>query len=236
MTRKRTPVRMARLVAQWRASGAPRRHSRGSTESRRGPFGIGAANCRAPPRRRTPRQRRPRSCRCTWRRTRRRRCLRSCSAAESDYRFGPPRRPSWSGPRWRRSARRADDLAGGPHLSGDRGHGLAAIHRRLVRPGARALHAGPALGPPFSVSESARGSAEDSRVGSIGLLGALQAARARHVRLADRARPRAGRNGQRRSPALVVGHGCVAHAAASLVRACRVSACRGCCTAVATDL
>jgi hypothetical protein len=108
---------MARLVAQWRASGAsqggirapasdpdvdvlvlvPQTIDRCAADGRL----VGGAHVRARAARGGPAG------------------GRSCSAGASACSFGPARRRTWSGPRCQRSARRADDLAGRPHLSGD---------------------------------------------------------------------------------------------------------------------
>ena len=118
---------------------------------------------------------------------------------------------------YRRSVRSADDFAGGPDLSGHGRDRPAALDRWLGGVGARALHTGSALGAFVFVSESPRRSAEDSRVGSIGLLGALQAAGARDVCVAvgDGHGPRG--NAERRSAAPVGRHGSGAHPPAPVV-------------------
>ncbi len=131
----------------------------------------------------------------------RRRLKSCCPMASASWRGRTSRRRSWR-PWSRRSARRADAVARGPDLPGDGRDGSATIDRRARRARARALHARSAVGPSVSVSQSPRRPAQDPGVGPLRLLGPLQTARARHLRVADGRADGARRDAQRGSGAV----------------------------------
>ena len=185
MTRKPTPARMARLVAQWRVSGVSqaafaRQHRMPTVDLLvLVPEGDGRAH-------------------------------RAAQAARADVRAGagdgghggtgpgdhlarggaPPgaeRRLGGRGPRGRAGAPR-DMLTISPAVRIYLATGATDLRRSidglsaLVR---ERFTLDPALGPSVSVPQPARRSAEDSRVGSVWILGPLQTTRARHICLAD---------------------------------------------------
>ena len=189
MSSKRTPARMTRLVAQWRASGG----IEGQLRAAPSPSGVdllvlvpqavgraaGPASDDPPPATFVP----VRAGRGLRRARDRDRVERGRAPATS----GPARRRIWCAPSW--PALRSPWLTlspAVPHLPRDGRHRPAAIHRWLV--GARLVSASPWTRSPaicFSFGIGAATVSKILRVGPIRVLDPLQAARARHLRLAD---------------------------------------------------